>query len=203
MIDASRLREGDEITYTGDNISCCTRGKVYKVRVNSGVPQIQCDMRLGQYLHGFTASQEAQFSPFIQQSAGWVGVDLDGTLAVYDRWHGPYHIGAPIPLMVERVKRWLAQGRDVRVFTARVTDLPTNADGTEHDVGQVEVCIGVWCMKHLGKVLPVTNVKDWHMMELWDDRAVQVRMNTGVTLADELEAIKSAEAKPKYDGGQT
>ena len=32
---------------------------------------------------------------------------------------------------------------------------------------------------HFGVVLPVTNVKDWHMLELWDDRAVQVEPNTG------------------------
>jgi len=36
----------------------------------------------------------------------WIGVDLDGTLAVYDGWRGPEHIGPPVPAMVERVKRW-------------------------------------------------------------------------------------------------
>lgn len=30
----------------------------------------------------------------------WLGVDLDGTLAVYDKWRGIEHIGAPIPAMV-------------------------------------------------------------------------------------------------------
>jgi hypothetical protein len=33
---------------------------------------------------------------------GWIGVDLDGTLAFYDEWIGPEHIGAPIPGMVDR-----------------------------------------------------------------------------------------------------
>jgi len=54
-------------------------------------------------------------------SNGWIGVDLDGTLAYYDEWRGLYHIGEPIPAMVDRVKRWLAEGRDVRIFTARVS----------------------------------------------------------------------------------
>ena len=40
---------------------------------------------------------------------GWVGVDLDGTLATYDEWRGIEHVGEPIAPMVERVKRWLAR----------------------------------------------------------------------------------------------
>lgn len=48
---------------------------------------------------------------------GWIGVDLDGTLAEYTGWHGPGHIGPPIPKMLDRVKNWLAEGVDVRIFT--------------------------------------------------------------------------------------
>jgi hypothetical protein len=51
---------------------------------------------------------------------GWIGVDLDGTLAQYGKWAGIYYIGKPIPLMMARVKKWLAQGKDIRIFTARV-----------------------------------------------------------------------------------
>lgn len=36
-----------------------------------------------------------------------------------------------------------------------------------------------WCQMHIGGILPVTNVKDYAMVELWDDRAVQVIPNTG------------------------
>ena len=36
---------------------------------------------------------------------GWIGVDLDATLAYYDGFKGPEHIGEPIPQMVDRVKR--------------------------------------------------------------------------------------------------
>lgn len=35
---------------------------------------------------------------------GWIGVDLDATLAHYDRWTGGA-IGEPIPTMVARVKK--------------------------------------------------------------------------------------------------
>ncbi len=110
-------------------------------------------------------------------AAGWIGVDLDGTLAMYDHWRGPDHIGEPIPAMVERVKRWLAEGVEVRIFTARVSD-----DGTPERMADAMVArnaVKAWCAKHLGRVVPVTNIKDYAMLELWDDRAVQVVMNTG------------------------
>lgn len=111
---------------------------------------------------------------------GWKGVDLDGTLAFYNGWKGETHIGAPIPLMVERVKRWLADGIEVKIFTARVAEAEMNADGTAHDVSAVVSAIEEWCEKHIGQKLEVTNKKDFQMIELWDDRAIQVIANTGI-----------------------
>lgn len=113
--------------------------------------------------------------------SGWIGVDLDGTLAHYDSvWRGPDHIGEPIGPMVERVKRWLAEDREVRIFTARVTEGAIDAVTMKPISAQeLRAPIEAWCLKHLGRVLPVTNVKDYAMIELWDDRAVQVRPNTG------------------------
>jgi hypothetical protein len=103
-------------------------------------------------------------------SDGWIGVDLDGTLAEYHGWKGPEleHIGAPIPLMLERVRRWLDEGREVRIFTARAC-IPE----------QVPPVLA-WLRIHLGRELPVTNAKDLHMVALWDDRAVQVEPNQGI-----------------------
>lgn len=131
-------------------------------------------------------------------SKGWVGVDLDGTLAFYDHWRGPDHIGAPIPAMLERVKKWLSEGIDVRIFTARV-DAGTaalsmgNLDGEAYrNVKSVERNIHRWCLKHLGRELPVTCKKDFGMIELWDDRCIQVIPNTGRTIADELESQRTA-----------
>lgn len=108
---------------------------------------------------------------------GWIGVDLDSTLAYYDEWRGVDHIGLPVPLMVERVRRWIAQGREVRIFTARVS-----TDVFE-DRARVIHAIKAWCITHIGYELPVTNVKDFAMVECWDDRAVTVEANTGRQLA--------------------
>ena len=101
--------------------------------------------------------------------SGWIGVDLDGTLAFWDIWRGIEHIGKPIPAMVLRVKNWLAKGIEVKIFTARACDV------------EAIPFIEKWCLEHIGKILPVTNMKDFDMIEIWDDRAIRVRENSGET----------------------
>jgi len=109
-------------------------------------------------------------------SKGWIGVDLDGTLAHYEGWRADGSIGEPVPLMVQRVTRWLEEGKDVRIFTARVTgrSLQDNSDQMYK--------ILAWCLEHIGISLPITATKDMQMIELWDDRCVQVIPNTGISL---------------------
>jgi hypothetical protein len=104
---------------------------------------------------------------------------LDGTLAEYHGWVGPGEIGKPIPAMVARVKQWIAEGREVRIFTARAS-VPRPPDvARERDVTLALIAIRAWCLEHVGRVLSVTCEKDLEMIELWDDRAVQVVPNTG------------------------
>jgi hypothetical protein len=106
-------------------------------------------------------------------SQGWIGVDLDGTLARYEGWSGVEHIGEPIAPMVARVRQWIAEGRDVRIFTARIAS--RNAQELYAAIDAIEK----WCARHIGTVLPITNIKDFAMTQLWDDRAVQVVPNEG------------------------
>lgn len=122
---------------------------------------------------------------------GWFGVDLDGTAARYDGWVSPTHIGDPVVPMVERVKRWLAEGREVRIVTARAYPMmwlrPSEEPvallpDTEERKAQAYAAMRAiqdWCARHIGQSLPITCVKDYSMIELWDDRAVQVIPNTG------------------------
>lgn len=98
---------------------------------------------------------------------GWIGVDFDGTLAVHDT-------GEPIPAMVERVKRWVAEGQEVRIVTARVNQ-PVLKGQNPIQRQYVER----WCRRYLGVTLKVTASKDPYMIELWDDRAVHVVRDTG------------------------
>lgn len=100
--------------------------------------------------------------------SGWIGVDLDGTLAEYDGWVSATHIGKPIPPMINRVKAWLADGIEVRILTARTEAL---------------IHVELWCYEHIGQVLRITTEKDFEMLELWDDRCVAVEANTGRMLS--------------------
>lgn len=109
----------------------------------------------------------------------WIGVDLDRTLAHYDRWRGVAHVGEPIPLMAARVRRWLAEGVEVRIFTARVSGPNVERGECFRDVEEARRVIQDWTERHFGVRLAVTCVKDHDLLELWDDRAVGVVPNTG------------------------
>lgn len=101
----------------------------------------------------------------------WIGFDLDGTLAHYDGWKGSEHIGEPT-VLVELVKNLIANGKTIKIFTARVSD---------NDPRTREV-IEDWTEKHIGHRLEVTCVKDYGMTVLFDDRAVTVAPNMGILI---------------------
>lgn len=104
----------------------------------------------------------------------WIGIDLDGTLAYYDAFS--HEIGEPIPAMILKVKDLIETSRhQVKIFTARVC---------KDDPGVVRK-IEDWCLEHIGVVLPITNRKDYMMIELWDDRCKQVIHNKGKFIVDE------------------
>lgn len=104
----------------------------------------------------------------INQIKEWIGVDLDGTLAEYNEWRGYSHIGKIIPSMAVRVKTWLEEGKTVKIFTARASG------------GDIAIThIHNWLEANGFPTLEVTNVKDFLMIELWDDRCISVETNTG------------------------
>lgn len=107
-------------------------------------------------------------------SKGWIGVDLDGTLAIYDGWKGIDHIGKPIPPMMARIHSWLAQGHTVKIFTARVSR------DQGDDIEPARRAIQDWLVSSGLPVLEVVCCKDFGMIELWDDRCVPVIRNTGI-----------------------
>ncbi len=99
----------------------------------------------------------------------WIGVDLDGTLAYSDHiFRGEDFIGEPIAPMVAKVREWLEEGKDVRIFTAR----------------RPHPAIRRFSMEQFGKVLPITNKKDPGMIALYDDRAVSVKRNKGIPFSE-------------------
>ncbi|MCG8686970.1 MAG: hypothetical protein MI892_18970 [Desulfobacterales bacterium] len=114
---------------------------------------------------GPDAKKEAVSSGFA--SGPWFGVDLDGTLAVWDETSSLNRIGPPIPAMVDYVRRMVDNGIRVKIFTARASDPE-----------QIPL-IQSWLNQNGLPGLEITNVKDYYMERLYDDRAIRVERNTG------------------------
>ena len=110
--------------------------------------------------------------------SGWIGFDLDGTIAEYHAWEGPTKIGKPIPQMVALIKDYLNKGYEVKILTARMSDPKVSVRR------RIRKAIQEWCEKEIGTVLPVTCVKDYEMIALYDDRAIRVGKNTGMVCGD-------------------
>ena len=101
----------------------------------------------------------------------WIGVDLDGTLAYYQSGQGVAFVGRVIQPMKDRVVKWLAQDKTVKIFTARVS--------ISEDADAQRAMIQDWLEANGMPRLEVTCIKDTNMTELWDDRAIGVLRNTG------------------------
>lgn len=144
-----------------------------------------------------------------QGPQGWIAVDWDGTVVTYHGWTKWNEFGEPIKPMVDRIKQWLAEGQDVRIFTARV--------GLPHEDTKQETCfktgekftsvmmkhaIASHCEKIIGQRLRVQCYKDLHTIEIWDDRAIGVVANLGITLVDEAVAGEIARAGRVFQDGR-
>ena len=109
----------------------------------------------------------------------WIGVDLDGTLIKDTGWKGGSHFGTPIPAMIERVEKWVDDGIRVKIMTARANPL---VDTEEESYSDRMFCLRKWIVETFAEradSIEITYEKDLYMVELWDDRCVQVELNTG------------------------
>lgn len=118
----------------------------------------------GQTAPGQSRADEGSLPP---RPKGWIGVDLDGTLAYYDDNSSIEKVGTPIPDMLALVKKMINNGIRVKIFTARATDPE-----------QLPI-IRKWLETNNLPELEITNIKDYYMIKLYDDRCVQVEKNTG------------------------
>ncbi len=142
-----------------------------------------------------------QIKPTKEDQRDWIGVDLDGTLSHWSKWTAPTDIGAPIPAMVARVQGWIRAGERVKILTARAQHpdaISAIYDWVErHVLGPMRDerpkfrdASFVGTLYHDFKVpdsLEITTSKDHLMTVLWDDRAVEVVRNTGMSKTEILE----------------
>jgi hypothetical protein len=126
----------------------------------------------------------------------WVGVDFDATLFEYHEWVKWDSFGKIIPVMRDRVLAYLESGTNVRIVTARI-GLPQYIhpySGPIYNWQKNSVCkvsgemfsdemmIRAMQAHMVDNGLPplwVQCFKDYNMIRLYDDRAVQVEPNTG------------------------
>lgn len=116
---------------------------------------------------------------------GWIGFDLDGTLAIYypSSWDCML-IGKPIATMVEKAQAYHRLGYEIRIFTARVACSFCEGNCKEKceaaiENKQVRNLIEDWGEFVLGFKVKATCVKDYEMIMLYDDRCTQVITNMG------------------------
>ena len=134
----------------------------------------------------------------------WYGFDIDGTIADNSaHTFGMGKIGKPVKPMCDLMKKLHAQGRCVKIFTARLSDVGSDPSSQQ----AVKEHIWKWCDENLGFRPEITDRKDYMMECLYDDRAKQVVRNTGECLedmykklVDEVNAKESADGNPRDAG---
>ena len=141
------------------------------------------------------------------QGTPWYGFDLDGTLAEYHGWKGLDHIGAPVQSICAIARRLHAEGKIVKVVTARVAPRLIDGEMQEQFVGQDGVKIPArefiqkWCAAYLGFTPEITYEKDHLMICLFDDRTVQVEHNTGRIIGKMPEDLEAPKGDAQMKGG--
>lgn len=109
-----------------------------------------------------------------------IAVDLDGTLAHYDGWKGISHIGNPIPEMVAKIHAAHMEGKEIWIFTARLSDPSEAPEAMES--------IKMWLDHYEIPFAGMTATKHKFFKEFWDDRAITIVKNTGLSIEETLEA---------------
>lgn len=127
--------------------------------------------------------------PPLKTNGPWVGFDLDGTLALHGKYLGPDHVGIMIEPMKEILLEWIKQGMRVKIMTARMSHKDTR--------DQARIVIQDWLEANGIPRIEVTCKKDYRMIKLYDDRAVQVIPNTGVTLEEVVATLQAENAALK------
>lgn len=115
---------------------------------------------------------------FKSQKKKWIGFDFDGTIAhtVKGKFK-PEHIGEPIPKMIFLLKQYINDGKEVKIFSARVS-----TNGTIPSIYNALLSrfyMNKWCIKHIGRKIDIVCQKDFLMVKLYDDLAIRVIKDTG------------------------
>lgn len=128
---------------------------------------------------GRPTKQTTEYCDKLRWKMATVAVDLDGTLAKSDagKPFDPNHIGAPVKKMMDRVRGFLDQGKDVVLFTARASE-PKNIPPVRK-----------WLDKHKLQDVEITHEKTPDIEVIYDDRAKGVHKNKGTIKSAALPGV--------------
>ena len=103
-------------------------------------------------------------------------VDLDNTLAEYYDGMDIFEIGSPIESSIKKVRKWILDGHEVVIFTARLSLFlsETNSGFTKlPGYDKMVDTINKWCLKNIKETFYVTCVK-WHIADMFvDDKFIK------------------------------
>lgn len=111
-----------------------------------------------------------------EKKRGWIGFDFDRTISVRNSGDSLLVLGKPIVKLIEKIKEYQKNGRKVKILTAR-------------DESQFPLIIS-WLAEQGIIGVEVTNKKDKRMDIFFDDKAVGVIENLGVTHIEMLDKAK-------------
>ena len=80
------------------------------------------------------------------------------------------------------MRKFLEAGTEVRIVTVRVAGHDPHT--LDPRIREAKAAIYAWTREHIGVALQATASKDFNMVTLYDDRAVQVETNTGRIIGD-------------------
>jgi len=107
-----------------------------------------------------------------------VAIDLDGTLAHYDHWRGPEHIGAPVTEAMTICRLLHKAGIKVIVYTCRTNRTMNEISGI--NTAKMVRDIGAWLHEwDLGFIHVSENEGKPFASAYIDDRAVYFKRNGG------------------------
>jgi hypothetical protein len=148
--------------------------RIIKDFIAKAKQEAQRDYHLSPRVNTISSAQDTEENEYARKA--WIGIDLDGTLARADN-NLDKRIGDPVPKMVMRLNHLIQEGFRIKIFTARASE-PAEI-----------ILVKKWLTENGLPDLEVTNIKDYGMLLLYDDRAIQVITNTGEIVENDKEAI--------------
>jgi hypothetical protein len=112
-----------------------------------------------------------------------IALDLDRTLATFERGQDLEVIGKPIIPMIRQVRNWWEKGYSITIFTARVSKyFKSGEERSEEFINLQKKLIWTFCIDNGLPMFNITADKSPCFTHFVDDKAVKVIPNKGIVI---------------------